>query len=74
MRHRQGSGITKGKQIMAEADKTGQAKLPVPAKVDMKPSSYQPSRAELEEEIDMPGWSLGQVREVFMRPFVGRDS
>ena len=30
---------------------------------------YQPSRAELREEIDMPGLTLKQVRAAFMRPF-----
>ena len=59
---------------MAEDEQTGQAKLPDPVEVDMKPSSCQPSKAELAEEIDMPGWFLDQVREVFMRPFVARDS
>ncbi len=28
----------------------------------------------MEEEIDMPGWSLDQVRETFMRPLVAKDS
>lgn len=30
---------------------------------------YQPSRAELREEIDMPKLSLKRAREAFMRPF-----
>lgn len=55
-------------------DETRQAKLPDPVEVDVKPHTYQPSKAEMEEEIDMPGWSLDQVREVFMRPFVARNS
>ena len=29
---------------------------------------YQPSKAEKEEEVDMPGWTLDQVRKAFMRP------
>ena len=50
------------------------AKLPKPVEVNMKPSSYQPTKAEMEEEFDMPGWSLDQVRETFMRPFVAKNS
>ena len=34
----------------------------------MKDYAYQPSKAEKEEEIDMPGWTLEQVRKGFMRP------
>ena len=37
--------------------------LPVP------PNDYQPTEDELEEEFDMPGLSLDQVRERFFRPF-----
>ena len=33
-----------------------------------KDCTYQPSKAEKEEEIDMPGWTLEQVRKAFMRP------
>ena len=29
---------------------------------------YEPSKAEKEEEVDMPGWTLDQVRKAFMRP------
>ena len=29
---------------------------------------YQPGKAEKEEEVDMPGWTLDQVRKAFMRP------
>ena len=38
-----------------------------------KDYTYQPSKAEKEEEIDMPGWTLEQVRKAFMRP-PGQDS
>ena len=40
-----------------------------PTPLTLKPSTYQPNKAELEEEQDMPGWSLEQVREAFFRPF-----
>ena len=32
------------------------------------PEDYQPTKAELEEEHDMPGLSLEQARGFFMRP------
>ena len=35
----------------------------------VKPSDYQPSRAELREEMDMPKMSLAKVRSAFFRPF-----
>ena len=50
------------------------AKLPDPVVVDMKPSSYQPSKAEMDEEFDTPAWTPEQVRQIFMRPFVAKDS
>ena len=37
----------------------------------MPPKGYQPSKAELEEEIDMPGMSDKQLRDTFFRPFRG---
>ncbi len=59
---------------MADVDQTRKAKPPDPAEIDMPPSSYQPSKVEFEEEIDMPGWSLDQVHDTFMRPFMARNS
>lgn len=50
------------------------ADLPTPVEVDMKPSSYQPTKAEMEEKFNTPGWSLDQVRNVFMRPFVTKKT
>lgn len=44
------------------------AKLPSPIDLDLPPRTYQPSRAELNEEIDMPGLSLKKMRKLFMRP------
>ena len=43
--------------------------IPDPRTMTVKPSSYQPSRAELREEVDMPGLSLKQAGKAFMRPF-----
>ena len=42
---------------------------PEPASLPEPPDDYQPSRAEMEEEFDMPGLSLEQARAFFMRPF-----
>ena len=40
--------------------------------VELKPSDYQPSKAEKEEEVDMPGASLETVRRAFFRPLARR--
>ena len=40
-----------------------------PTEVEMKPSTYQPNKAEKEEEQDMPGWAMEKVRAAFMRTF-----
>ena len=39
-----------------------------PREVRVKPATYQPSRAELREGFDMPGWSLDQMRERLLGP------
>ena len=40
-----------------------------PTDVELKPSTYQPTKAEQEETQDMPGWSLKQVKATFFKPF-----
>ena len=40
-----------------------------PTPLRLPPPGYQPSKAELEEEFDMPGLSDEEVRERFFRPF-----
>ena len=55
-------------------DTKAKANLPDLVEVDLKSSSYQPSKAVMDEEIDMPGWSFDQVRETFMRPFMAKES
>ena len=40
------------------ADKCKKAEVKDPVAINFKPRNYQPSKAELEEEIDMPGWLL----------------
>jgi len=41
---------------------------PQPREVRVKPATYQPSKAELEEEFDMPGWSPSQLRKNVLGP------
>lgn len=36
--------------------------------VAIKPSEYQPSKAELEEEYDMPGADMETLRKAFFKP------
>ena len=45
-----------------------QPKEPQPREVKVVPATYQPSRAELREEFDMPGWSMKRVRDTLLRP------
>lgn len=44
-------------------------RIPPARAMPVKPSNYQPSRAELREEMDMPKMSLAKVRSAFFRPF-----
>lgn len=44
-------------------------KIPAPVDMEIPDRQYQPSRAELRKEIDMPGLSLKLARAIFMRPF-----
>ena len=37
--------------------------------IELAPSDYQPSKAELEEEVRFPGASLAEVRRALFRPF-----
>ena len=48
---------------------TKRKKIPDPIEVEIPDRQYQPSRAELREEIKMPGLSLKLARAMFMRPF-----
>lgn len=43
--------------------------IPKSRTMRVPPSSYQPSRAELREETDMPKLSLKKMRSAFFRPF-----
>ncbi|MCY4261008.1 MAG: hypothetical protein OXC91_12205 [Rhodobacteraceae bacterium] len=43
--------------------------IPEPRTITVRDRRYQPSRAELEEEIDMPGMTEEELRNTFTRPF-----
>ena len=53
---------------MTNKIKKRKAKLQPPIDLDLPPRTYQPSRAELNEEIDMPALSLNKARKLFARP------
>ena len=54
---------------MTKPEKTKRRKkLPEGRTVKMPDRGYQPRKAELEEEFDMPGASLKTVRSAFFRP------
>lgn len=44
-------------------------RIPEPRDLPMPPKGYQPSKADMEEEFDMPGMSDAQLRDTFFRPF-----
>ncbi len=44
------------------------AQVREPRAVYIKSSDYQPSKAELEEEIDMPEMDDEEIRRTFFRP------
>ena len=39
-----------------------------PREIELPPVGYQPTKAELEEEMDMPGLSFDQIRNVLSKP------
>ena len=53
---------------MKRTDRPAQ-QLPRPREITLPPKDYQPSKAELEQEFDMPGMSEKRLRETFLRPF-----
>ena len=50
------------------------AKLPEPREIDLPSRDYQPSKAELEEEHDMPKAKMSTLRQAFFRPFSIREN
>ena len=49
-------------------NETKKAPRQKPRVVILRPSSYQPSKAEKEEELDMPEADIETVRAAFFRP------
>jgi hypothetical protein len=43
--------------------------IPEPRSLKLAPTDYQPSKAELEEEIGMLGMTMEEIRHTFRRPF-----
>ena len=54
--------------VMQAADKFSHPTTRV-AELDVKPCDYQPSKADMEDEVDIPGMSIDQIRKAFFRPF-----
>lgn len=44
-------------------------RIPEPRKLSVPPSNYQPTKAEYEEEMDMPNLSLEEMRKALRGPF-----
>lgn len=59
--------MPKARKGKAPAEK-GRVKLPSERSITMPPRDYQPSKAEIEEEFDMPGADIKTVRSAFFRP------
>ena len=53
---------------MAEK-KRRRRKVPEPRQLPVSPIGHQPSKAELEETVDMPGMTRAELRRAFFRPF-----
>ena len=49
-------------------DKREKESLPEPRAITMPPCDYQPSKAEIEAEHDMPGAAIKTVPRAFVRP------
>ena len=44
------------------------ANIPEPIRMSIPKRDYQPNKAELEAEVDMPHLSLNRAKEAFFRP------
>ena len=52
----------------SKAKVSDRRELPAAREIDMPPRDYQPSKAEREEECNMPDADLEAVRRAFFRP------
>ena len=57
-----------------KAKVSSRRELPAVGEIDMPPRDYQPSKAEREEECDMPDADLETVRRAFFRPIRVRET
>ena len=55
--------------MTAKKPRKRRQKLPEPRTMTLTPTDYQPSKAAMEKEYDMPGASLRTIRSAFFRPF-----
>ena len=46
--------------------------LPKPVAITMPPATFQPRKADMDREYDMPGASAEQIRQAFFRPVIVR--
>ena len=54
---------------MKKSAKKRNARIPDAETLQVPEATYQPSRKELREELDMPGLSLNDSRKAFAKPF-----
>ena len=52
---------------MTDKDRPNQP-IPEPRTITLPKSDFQPSKADMEREYDMPGLSLDEIRSTFIRP------
>ena len=54
---------------MKNEPKSERQELPEPVTITLPHKDFQPSKADMEREYDMPGLSLDEIRATFFRPF-----
>ena len=54
---------------MTKRTKQPPAYVPPPRDIPLPSNEYQPSKADMEAETDMPGMSDDELRRTFFRPF-----
>lgn len=55
--------------MTAKKPRKRRQKLPEPRTLTLPDKDFQPSKADMEREYDMPGASLKAIRSAFFRPF-----
>ena len=54
---------------MPKPERKPPAHVPEPRTMVLPRNDYQPTKAEMEAELDMPGMTTEQMRGAFFRPF-----